>query len=370
MKHMLFDRPDFKKQLAKFKGKPNLIEELKQHLSEDFQGFSVVRIESSSGNGSSFLLHALANELSRKELRVAFLHFKSDTFFSDLTEYHLSEILQRSIVCIDNLHVLLQNQEQKALVEEFLKELAAKNGKLIYACQPEENLENQHWIAQLFTQPAITFSLLPLSSEERQKWARRWLFPHAIFEIPLEVFEEANSNRDFLTSLKPYIEQQEWQYGTNYAEIQKQKETLSALELRLLSTKIGVLELEAEKQINIREQYYERAAATREKQVRLLAELLTIRTEIENLSILPKPSEQAMELYVYHSALLKTIKAEETAQSEALVYLEKRVESANINKAACTDATEQVDKLKAHQDTINWTQTLERFRSMEKKTVR
>ena len=68
-----------------------------------------------------------------------------------------------------------------------------------------------------------------------------------------------------------------------------------------------------------------------------------------------------------NSALLKTIKAEETAQSEALVYLEKRVESANINKATCMDATEQVDKLKAHQDTINWTQTLESFRSMEKK---
>lgn len=370
MKHMLFDRPDFKKQLAKFKGKPNLIEELKQHLSADFQGFSAVRIESGSGNGSSFLLHALANELSRKELRVAFLHFKSGTFFSDLTKYHLHEILQRSIVCIDNLHVLLQNQEQKALVEEFLVELAAKNGKLIYACQPEENLENHHWIAQFFTQPAITFSLLPLPSEERQKWARRWLFPHAIFEIPLDLFEVANSNRDFLTSLKPYIEQQDRQYGTNYAEIQKQKETLSALELRLLRSKIEVLELEAEKQINIREQYYERAAATREKQVRLQAELFTIRMEIENLSILPKPSEQAMELYVYHSALLKTIKAEEMAKSEALVFLEKQVESANITKAKCTDATEQVDKLKAHQDTINWTQTLERFRSIEKKTVR
>ena len=69
-----------------------------------------------------------------------------------------------------------------------------------------------------------------------------------------------------------------------------------------------------------------------------------------------------------NSALLKTIKAEETAQSEALVYLEKQVEYANIAKAACTDGTEQVDKLKVHQDTINWTQTLERFRSMEKKT--
>jgi len=68
-----------------------------------------------------------------------------------------------------------------------------------------------------------------------------------------------------------------------------------------------------------------------------------------------------------NSALLKTVKAEETAQSETLVYLEKQLESANIAKAAYTDATEQVDKLKAHQDTINWTQTLERFRSIEKK---
>ncbi len=71
-----------------------------------------------------------------------------------------------------------------------------------------------------------------------------------------------------------------------------------------------------------------------------------------------------------NSALLKSVKAEETAQSEALVYLEKQVESANIAKAKCTDATEQVDKLKAHQDTINWTQSLKHFRSMEKKNAR
>ena len=84
---------EFIKQLSTFKAEAELLKEVKHQLYCQFEGFSVIRVESDSGNGSSHLLHAIANHLLQNGNSTAYFHFKEGDSFINLTSYHLNNLL-------------------------------------------------------------------------------------------------------------------------------------------------------------------------------------------------------------------------------------------------------------------------------------
>jgi hypothetical protein len=359
---MILNTPNIEFQLVDFKGEMKLTEELKGLLTNQFEGFSIVRLTSDSGNGSSFLLHALANELRKANVRISFLHFCEEDKFDHLTKYHLDVILSSPIVFIDNLHHILENYEQNEKLESFIKELGERNGKLIYACKKDVELEKStHLIDKSFSDSTLSFHLNPISCDERKIWAIERLNKHRVENIPEVLFTNKNSNRDFLDSLKPYIDEFKLDNGMNYKEIRQLEAKLNTIELRMLRNRLATIELESVKGIVIKEQQYEKAADIRDQQNALSAELKEIRNELESLAITPKPSESAMRLYIYFRSLQNTFKVHEEALFSSVEYMKNQLDQLNLKKKELDLESDKNERLQVFQEIVNWTDTLNRF---------
>jgi hypothetical protein len=361
MKHMIFCTPKVEMQLASFKGDESLINEVKGYINSQFNGFSTVRITSDSGNGSSFLLHAIGNEFRKAGNKFSFLHFTEEDKFEDLTKYHLSDILSRPIVFIDNVHFVLEDFEQKEKFGAFLKELGERNGKLIYACRKEDRLENQLFVNKSFSDSTLNFYLEPILNNQRKVWATEKLNEYEVGKIPEELFSIKNSNSDFLKSLQPYIDEYNLDHGMNYKEIREIEESLYHLEVRILRNRLAILELEPVKNIVIKEQKYEKAADIREQQNVLSMELNEIRNELDAFVITPKPSESAMRLYIHYISLQNTFKVHEESLFYAIELMRNKLDQLNIKKKELDIESEKDKRLQVFREIVNWTNTLNRF---------
>ena len=67
MKHTLYTIPDHEKQLLSFKAIANTIKLIRDLIFHRFEGYSSIKIQSEPGNGNSYLLHAIANSLKKKD---------------------------------------------------------------------------------------------------------------------------------------------------------------------------------------------------------------------------------------------------------------------------------------------------------------
>lgn len=348
-------------QFKNFKGDKHLINELKGYLAKQFEGFSTIRIESQSGNGSSYLLNAIANELCKQRQKFSFLQFTQEHNFDELTKYHLSSILSSPIVLIDNIHFLMGHIDQMEKLGEFFKELSDRKAKLIYSSRIEERLENKLFIDNCFREANLNFHLNPVSLEDRKNWAKELLDESMVQNLPQELFELKNSNRDFLNLLKPYINEFKLNKGTNYSEIRKQEERLFDIEVRILRNKLSALELQPVKSAIIREQKYEKAADIREQQKLLYSELDEIREELDSLNIMPRPSEAAMRLYINYLSLKKSLKVHEEAFFSSIEFMKNRLEELDFKKKELDIESNKNERLKVFQEFVDWKDTLNRF---------
>ena len=93
MKQTIYTQPNKEYRIAGFVGEENLLRLIKQNLSNKFSEYGCIRIESKEGNGSNYLLHSIANYLTKMDSKCTFLQFKAGDKFSDLTKYHLQMLI-------------------------------------------------------------------------------------------------------------------------------------------------------------------------------------------------------------------------------------------------------------------------------------
>jgi hypothetical protein len=361
MKHMIVSNPNVEKQLKDFKGEEQLIPEIKGFIHNKFDGISTIRIEAEQGNGSSFLLHAIANEFRKAGISFSFLHFEQGNNFEELTKYHLRSVIESPFVFIDNLHFVTEKEVSKEKFGAFLKELASKNGKFIYACRKEERLENKLFIDGSFSESTLNFHIEPVESSIRREWATEKLNESIVANIPEEIFFYNSSNRDFLLALKPYIEEYKFQQGTNFKEIRLQEYKLQDLEMQMLKIRLALLELNTVKHKAIREQRYETAADLRFEQNKLNDDLNRIYEEINAMQITPKPTEQAMRLFIYHSSLIKQIDSNRDSFYSAVEWMQTNIENLLADKKEKKVDYDNKELLKITKDIVNWIDTLDKF---------
>ena len=361
MKHLIVTHPRVEKQLSTIQVETELLEELKHQLHCQFEGFSIVRVESDLGNGSSHLLHAIANHLRQNGNSTAFFHFKEGDSFINLTSYHLNNLHTTPFVFMDNIHHITASSYERDELLKFLQLIADNNGTLIYSCETEEALDNRLQIEKPFSGPSLAFYLKALKREDKLKWAEQLLDDKTVEELDASFFEESISNAQFLKSLSPFIEQNAKEFGNNYAIMRQQEEALYQLELRMLRTQLAILELEPRKNEIIRDQQYEKAADIRQEQRALADELETIERELAALSIEPKPSQKAMNLYIHSLKIEKCLNANKDSFLLAIDTIKGKLEEINEQKKELTLESEKALRRRVFQDSVNWTNVLDGY---------
>jgi hypothetical protein len=364
MKHMIVSTPDVEKQLNDFKGEAGLTREIEKLIQAKFQAFSVIRIEAESGNGSSFLLHAIANEFRKEGSSFAFLHFEQVNNFEELTEYHISSVLTSPFVFIDNLHFIVENEAQKEKLGKFLQAFAAKNGILIYASRKLENLVTQDYFDAYFSEATLNVQLEPVTSSVRKVWASEKLNELTSEKIPEEIFLKESSNRDFLLTLKPYIDEFKFHQGTNFKELRLQEYQLKDLEMQRLKIKLSLLELNTLKYQALRDQGYEVAADLRYEQNKLNEKLSRIHEEMNAMQITPKPSEKAMRLFIYYASLKKQMDSDRDSFYSAIEWMQTEIENLQKELKEKNVDTDKSERLRITKQIVNWLDTLDKFHVM------
>jgi hypothetical protein len=361
MKHLIVTHPRVEKKLSTIQLEPELLEELNHQLNCQFEGLSIVRVESDPGNGSSHLLHAIANQLRQNGSSTAFFQFKEGDSFINLTSYHLNNLHNAPFVFMDNVHHILSSPSERNEILKFLQLVADNNGTLIYSCETEELLDNRLQIEKPFSGPSLAFYLKALKREDKLKWAKKLLDEKTVEELDQAFFDDSITNATFLKSLAPYIEQQATEFGNNYAFLRQQEEALYQLEIRMLRTQLAILELETKKTEIIRDQQYEKVADIRQEQRALADELEAIENELAALSIQPKPSQKAMNLYIHSLKIENCLNANKTAFLSAIDTIKGKLEEINEQKKELTLESEKSLRRRVFQDSVNWTNVLERY---------
>jgi uncharacterized small protein (DUF1192 family) len=146
-----------------------------------------------------------------------------------------------------------------------------------------------------------------------------------------------------------------------HEEIQLLNDKLSTLEVRMLQNRLAILELIPVINSAVQKQDYEKAAELGNQRQLLNAELAQIKTELDALTITPKPSKSAMRLCIYYITLQNTFKTHETALLESIDFMKNKLEQLNESKKELDIRTHKEERLKVFQEIVDWTETLKYF---------
>jgi hypothetical protein len=361
MKHSILNPPHVDKQLSTFKASPELFKILNHEIDCKFEGYSIVGIESETGNGSSHLLHGIANQLRNERKTTAFFRFKKGDSFSDLTTYHLNNIHNIPFVFMDNIHHVWKSDEERNQLLEFLKLLEENKGIFFYSCQNDEEYIFPLMIQEVFSGKSMSVSLKALPKAEKIEWAQQLLNESIVAELSKDLFEDSISNENFLKSLEPHIEQHSINQGTNYAKMKQQNEALFQLEVRMLRTQLAILDLEPLKKDNIQKEFYEKSAAIRHKQIKLAEELENIEKDLKGLSIQPRPSRMAMNLYIYSLKIEKCLNANKDAFLFAIKTIDDKLAELEARKKELTLESDKTIRLALFQEIVDWSNVRESY---------
>ena len=369
MKHIILNPPHVDKQLSTFKASPELLKILNHEIDCLFEGYSIVRIESETGNGSSHLLHGIANQLRNEGNSVSFFRFKKGDSFSDLTPYHLNNIHNIPFVFMDNIHNVWKSDHERNQLQEFLKLLAENNGVFFYSCQTDEEFVYPLMIQEVFSGKSMSVSLKTLTEAEKIEWAQQLLNEMIVAELPNDLFEDSISNENFLKSLEPYIEQHSINQGTNYAKIKQQNEALFQLEVRMLRTQLAILGLELLKRDNIQKKNYEKSAGIRHEQIKLAEELENIEKDLKALCIQPHPSRMAMNLYIYSLKIEKCLNANKDAFLFAIKTIDDKLTELELHKKELPLQSDKTIRLAVFQEIVDWSNVRESYTIDNRKSI-
>jgi hypothetical protein len=369
MKNIIIHPPHVDKQLSTFKASPELFKILNHEIDCKFEGYSIVRIESETGNGSSHLLHAIADQLRNERNSVAFFLFKKGDSFSDLTPYHLNNIHNIPFVFMDNIHQVWKSDQERNQLLEFLKLLAENNGVFFYSCQTDVEFVFPMMIQDLFSGKNMSVSLKALPEAEKIEWAQQLLNESIVAELSKDLFKDSISNENFLKSLAPYFEEHTINQGTNYAKMKQQNEALYQLEVRMLRTQLAILDLEPLKKDNIQKENYEKSASIRHEQIKLAEELENIEKDLKTLSIQPRPSRMAMNLYIYSLKIEKCLNANKDAFLFAIKTIDDKLAELEARKKELTLESDKTIRLAVFQEIVDWSNVRESYTIDNRKAI-
>jgi hypothetical protein len=146
-----------------------------------------------------------------------------------------------------------------------------------------------------------------------------------------------------------------------HEEIQLLNDKLSTLEVSMLQNRLAILELIPVINSAVQKQDYEKAAKI-SKQKRLLTDELTqIKTELDALTITPKPLQSAMHLFIFYNTLQLTFNAHQTAIFESIDIMKNKLEQLNESKKELDIKSDKEERLKVFQEIVDWTETLKYF---------
>ena len=361
MKRMILTTPNHQWQLPYFICQDDLHQQLQELITNRFDPYALVRIESAPGNGSSFLLHALANQLKLKGEHIAFLHFEKDDDFSELNEYLFSKLAAVKFVFIDNLHHVLADSKNWDRLRELLQPIDRNKAKLIYSTESQETQEDNQKLETIFGTPAFCIDLAPLQATKRSDWAKILLKQDNIAFIPMEIFEEKNSNAEFLESLTPYLEQVETASGRNTSQMREQEMILQELELRYTKASLALQEIRPIKSKIIRNQEYEKAADIRQTEKKYMFEIAQIRNELDELSIEPKPSKHAMDVYHQYLRLKTILEAYECSFIDMVQTIRNQIEVLNARKLELNVREHAAERKELFENLVSWMHVLSHY---------
>ena len=363
---MIYNRPEVEKRLDNFKCNQEKRAQIHELLSSGIQLFDAIRIESEPGNGSSHLLNAIANDLRIKGEKIAFLNFKEGDRFSNLSPYHLTDILLAEFLFIDDLPVILVDNSKDDLFE-FLGSFAATGGKLFYSSNNVKNDPEKDLISNCFEQKAHTISLESVSTEIKKKWAKDIIGEEYVLEIPQELFDTNESNKDFLEAIKPFQEKFQIEKGTHHSFNREYEHRMNTIRLKLRQHQLKIAELQIEKEESIRKQLYESAAGIRDRERSILSEIDLLQQEVLKMkNELPFIPNQ-LDLHYKINVLLNQINGDKSVLDELNKLISQRIDSLSEQWEQLKKDKETLSNRKVIVELRDWEEAIFRFNKMNKK---
>jgi hypothetical protein len=213
-------------------------------------------------------------------------------------------------------------------------------------------------IQDLFSGKNMSVSLKALPEAEKIEWAQQLLNESIVAELSKDLFKDSISNENFLKSLAPYFEEHTINQGTNYAKMKQQNEALYQLEVRMLRTQLAILDLEPLKKDNIQKENYEKSASIRHEQINL-----------KTLSIQPRPSRMAMNLYIYSLKIEKCLNANKDAFLFAIKTIDDKLAELEARKKELTLESDKTIRLAVFQEIVDWSNVRESYTIDNRKAI-
>lgn len=319
MKNFKMHFPNKSFLLTDFISDENLKNEINEQIANRFNDYACVRITSQSGNGSSFLLHAIANELNKQGSKVGFLQFKKGESILDLDSDHIEYLLKYPIIFIDDIHCLYFDDTYEIYnIFGFLSILIKNNIKLIYSIVSKEDFQQPSLVDNYFSNPTKVFFLNPISSIQRRKWANKLLDIETSSKIPSSFYKLDFSNSQFQDFLSTVLEKNAVSSDSQNEILDFQEKSLREIEMEFYNAKITYLQLQELKGEVIKCQKYEQASEVRNKLKNHIKEFKKINADLFTLSIVPKPSIREMDIYKHYILLKNYLTSEKEANLQVI----------------------------------------------------
>jgi hypothetical protein len=364
---MIFTRPAAEKLLSNFKCTNDVMHSLSNLFTpESVIDCTVIRIESTPGNGSSHLLQALGNELKQRGARIAYLHFMETDIFSDLSSFHLSDILNSEFLLINHIHFLLAESSKDALLD-FLVRFAKTGGKLLYTSKNTADIDEAARIEACFQSAGKSILLEPLTCDLRTAWAIEILGEKHASQLPETILTANGSNAEFLSTLKPILQEIQRSNGSDRTFNREFEQRINSIRLKLRKYQLSLAELQLDKQELIRKQLYEHAADLRQNEKELQAKIKELYLEVSNLKThLPFEPGYLRSHYITEALLLQidtdkpAMVLLNSAIQERMDTLESQWKELKANKQTITNRN-------VIEELMNWEVAIERFNKCCKK---
>ncbi|MFN5786473.1 MAG: UvrB/UvrC motif-containing protein [Flavobacteriia bacterium] len=283
MKHMIYTRPKPEKQLSNFLMNEQLSAMIDGWIESKLDDISLLMIQSDPGNGSSHLLHAIANELRKIGIRSTFLQFRKTDSLSDLSTYHVDDVLKSNYVFIDHIEALLNHSPEWPETESFLIKLATNNCKLICTIPLDQEIMIRSVLSIPFSNKPAVIKLSSISPSDRIEWAKVLMEGEDIQHLPDELYHAEVSNGAFVESIQPFILEMKLRKGNAHSFMQEYGDQLNICRLAIRQIQLALAELEIEKTTCIRLQQYEKAAEIRGREKDLFVKRVEMWSRIKKM---------------------------------------------------------------------------------------
>jgi hypothetical protein len=281
---MIHTRPKPHKQWSKFIVNDEQKSIIQQWIDSEMREIPMLVIHAKKGNGSSHLVHAMANEFRKKGVRMIFLSYgpmKDDSILA--VNVPQQEIIEQQLVFIDRIELGFKSNEARRELEAMLTKLAVKKCRVVCSMTPSEKRLLPLLTKIPFYRNAMKWELKPLNPAERLKWCKMLLERDDLEGFPDEASTSHGSNAAFLNTLRPHIQEMKSRKAKDHSFVQEYTNQLIELNLLIRKKQLEQAKLACEKAKAIRYQFYEQAATIREREKELTIHKLDLFNSLKTL---------------------------------------------------------------------------------------